>query len=282
MAPKPAKIIGCVLAAALFIMPAVSYPAELADTERLIRRITPPTAIVTEKPPVKDEWYVDGYFEPSSVIQGTRTGYWSELTTLYGYIHQNTRGYLSVSQYERFDDKDYTVNFGSYLSFKHSYVHTEVGFGWMTNYMYRFTSINEYGHKMYKNLYWQIGYTYKDYFLYDTHLVYPGLIYYFGDHYISADWGIGYMEDHDTGQFGIIKGNFAITKFLQWNLGVAFGDRLYDIYGLKAHKETGYILFTGLNMTIYKGFSGRIGYIYGEESPKFVKRSLYYALSAKF
>lgn len=282
MALKPAKIIGFILAASLFIMPAASYPAEQADQQMLIRRITPPLAIVKEVIEKKDEYYFDVFYEPSDILQGARTGHWNELTTLFGYIHKNVTAYLSVSQLERFDNKDYTANFGTYINFKDSYVHTEVGFGWMVDYIYKFISIAEYGHKLYRELYWQLGYTYRGYPLYDTHTVYPGLIYYFGDSYMSANWGIGYMESNDTANFGVIKGNFAITKFLQWNCGVAFGERLYDINSFDARFEKGFILFTGLNLNLYKGINLKIGYSYGEEAPKFIKRSLNFGASVKF
>jgi hypothetical protein len=69
---------------------------------------------------------------------------------------------------------------------------------------------------------------------------------------------------------------------LRWNCGVAVGGRLYDILGVDAKDEQGYILFTGVNINLYKGISCRFGYIYGMEEPKFIKRSIYYAVSAKF
>lgn len=259
-----------------------AHAAENAETERLIRRITPPLAIVEEKIAEKDEWYVDSFYEPSDILQGNRTGHWNEITTTFGYKHRNIQGYMSVSQLERFDDKDYTANFGSYLSFKDAYAHIEAGFGWKVSYIYKFQSIAEYGHKLYDNLFWQIGYSYRGYPGYDTHIVYPGLIYYFGDSYMSATYGASFMEAHDTASFGTIKGDFAITKFLRWNCGVAFGERLYDIYNLKARKECGYVLFTGFNYNLYKGINLRVGYSYGTEAPKFIKRSLNFSLAIKF
>lgn len=258
------------------------YTAEQAETERLIRRITPPLAVVEEKLGVKDQWYFDAYYEPSNIFQGNRTGHWNEITTLYGYLHQNIRGYLSVSQLERFDSKDYTANFGTYLTFKDFYVHEEIGFGWDVDYIYKLQNITEYGHRLYKNVFWQVGYAYRGYPTNDTHLVYPGLIYYFGDSYMSADYGVSCIEGRDTSSFGTIKGDFAITSFLHWSCGVAFGERLYDIYELDSREEKGFILFTGININVYKGINCRVGYSYGEEAPKFIKRSLNFALSAKF
>lgn len=277
-------------AAAVIILAALSllinfstgHAAEQAETERLIRTKQPPLAILEDKEVKKDEMYFDGYLEQSDILQGSTTGHWTEITTRYGYIHRNIQGYLSISQLTRFDDKDFTVNLGSYLSFKDSYAHLEAGFGWLVDYIYRFQSIVEYGHRAHKNLFWQVGYSYRAYDPDDTHLVYPGLIYYFGDSYISADYGVSFIETRDTAHFGTVKGSFAITKFLRWGIGVAFGQRLYDIFALDAKEEFGYIGFTGLQFNIYKGINGRVGVSYGAEKPKFIKRSLDFALSAKF
>lgn len=273
---------GAVIVLLLIALPSTLYAAQQAETERLIRTITPPKAISEGKAVTKDQWYVDAFYEPSDILQGNRTGHWNELTYRYGYIHDNVHGYLSVSNLERFDDKDYTANFGTYISMKNSYVHTEIGFGWLVSYIYKLQAIAEYGHKLYKDLFWQLGYSYRGYPTNDTHLAYPGLIYYFGDSYMSADYGVSWIESRDTAHFGVVKGNFAITKFLQWSAGAAFGGRLYDIYSLDARQEFGYILFTGLNINVYKGINFRAGYSYGTEEPKFIKRSINFALSVKF
>ena len=278
------KIIGT-LAIISFLLPALSaYGAEEGETARMIRRITPPLYVIEKKEEEKkkDSWYLDTFYETSGILQGNKTGRWDELDTLFGYIHQNVQGYLSFSQLERFDVKDYTVNFGTYITLKDSYVHLEGGFGWDISYIYQFQSIAEYGHKLYKTLFWQMGYAYRDYLSNDTHLVYPGLIYYFGDSYMSATYGASFIESRDTASFGTVKGDFAITDFLRWTAGVAFGQRLYDIFELDAAQENGYILFTGLTVKIYKGIVGKVGYSYGTEDPKFVKRSINFDLTVKF
>jgi len=277
-----AKIAGVSAGMLIFLSALCVYGAEQAETARAIRAITPPIAVIEEKVAEKDVWYLDTFYESNGVIQGNRTGRWDELDTVFGYIHRNVNGYMSVSQLERFDVKDYTANFGSYLTFKDSYAHIEAGFGWDVDYIYKFQSIAEYGHKLYKTLFWQMGYSYRGYDTDDTHLVYPGLIYYFGDSYISAIYGASFMEAHDTANFGTIKGDFAITKILRWSAGVAFGERLYDIYGLDAHEERGYILFTGLSLNLYKGIKIRAGYSYGTEEPKFIKRGVNFDVAVKF
>ena len=275
----------CLFAAIFFVsvVPATIFAAEQTDTERLIRRITPPLSVLKETVEKKDQWYFDSFYEPSLVVEGNRTGHWDELTNTFGYIHKNVHGYFSVSEFDRLGNNDYTANFGSYLTFKDSYAHIETGFGWDVNYIYNFQTIAEYAHKLIKDVYWQIGYNYRAYHTSgDVHNVYPGLIYYFGDHYISANYGVSWIESRDAAHFGIVKGNFAITDFLRLYGGVAFGERLYDIYGIHAHSETGYIVFTGVTLNVYKGITCRVGCGYGTEKPKFIKRSLDFGATVKF
>ncbi len=97
---------------------------------------------------------------------------------------------------------------------------------------------------------------------------------------MSATFGTNWIEGREAGCFGTIKGNFVITDRVQFWPGVAFGQRLYDIFGIK--DENGIILFGGITINIYKGINVRIGGSYGQEEPKFVKRSLMFAASAKF
>ena len=271
----------------IFVLAAVplkAFGAEQGETEKLVRQITPPISIIREEVPKKDQWYFDSYYEPSLVIEANKTGRWDELTNTFGYIHQNVQGYFSVSEYDRLGQNDYTANWGTYLTFKDSYAHIETGFGWDIDYIYNFQTIAEYGHKLTKDVFWQIGYNYRAYhYSGDVHNVYPGLIYYFGDNYISANYGGGWIESRDFASFGTVKGSFAITEFLRLYAGTAFGERLYDIFGINpANKETGYILFAGTSFKCYKGISCRFGYIYGAEKPKFQKHGVSYDLTVKF
>jgi len=260
-----------------------SYSAEEAtETERIIRRRTPAISVLPAKPEKEDELYFSSFFEHSSIMQGTRTGYWSELINRYGYLHRNIQSSFSVSRFQRFDEVDYTGNFESTFSFKDSYATLGLGFGWNIDFIYNLQTIAGYAFKVYDNLFLETSYEYRDYDAGDTHLLKPGLIYYFGNHYMGVDYGMSFIVDRDIAQFVRVKGNFQITKFLQFFLGGAFGERLFDIYGLPAGKERGYILYTGVNIEIMKDVSARVGYSYSEEDPKFIKRSLDFGLTAKF
>lgn len=281
--PKPffSSITIAIVLVTILLSASNSAAAEV-DTERLLRRMTPPLALV-EEAPTKDEMLFDTYYEPSDIVQGNRTGHWSEMTATYGYKHGKVQGYGSVTRFERFSNRDFTANIGAYFNFPDSYIHSEIGVGWYTNYIYNMMVLNEYGHKLYKNVFWQVGYNFRKYDNADnSHMIYPGLIYYFGDSYMSANYGATIIEGRGTGNFGNFRGDFAITEFLHLASGVAVGQWLYDIYGLDPSKEFGYILSIGLTAKVYKGVSARVGYSYSTEEPKFIKRSLMFGLSAKF
>ncbi|MDD5427782.1 MAG: hypothetical protein PHI58_00910 [Candidatus Omnitrophica bacterium] len=282
MKVKTVKIVALAGFLSLALTPQKTFAADQGETERMLRRITPPIAVIKEEIKPKDQWYVDYYYEPSVIIQGNRTGRWSENTTTFGYTHQNVQGYFYVTELDRIGNNDYNANWGSYITLKDAYVHMETGFGWNVNYTYNFQAIAEYGHKLVNNVFWQIGYNYRAYTVGDTHNIYPGLIYYFGNSYISANCGTSCIESRDAANFGTVRGSFAITDFLTLYGGVAFGERLYDIYALNAAKEKGYILFIGTSIKLYKGINCRAGYTYGAEEPKFQKHGVHYNVSVKF
>lgn len=249
-----------------------------SNTERLIMHLQP-----APEPVEKDKTTLFSYYEPSTVLTGNSPGRWAELTNGFAYQHKNITGYASFSRFNRYDDIDYTANFGTYINLTDQYVHFEAGFGWLNDYMYNIQTITEYAHRIYKGLFGQIGYNYRGMVGPDSHTIYPGLVYYFGDSYMSADWGINTIEGRDTAYFGVVKGNFAITKFLDLWSGFAFGERLYDIYGYDASQSKGYILFGGVTIKVYKDILNvKVGGSYGEEDPKFIKRSLIFSTAVTF
>jgi hypothetical protein len=276
------KKISVIIFILIVILPVVIYAAGEAQTEQMLRTVAPPPMLVEEKPEAKGQIYLDSYYEPSFVVQGSRPGRWREITNRVGYKYKNILGYITMSQWNRFDVNNYTAHFGTYLTFPNSYAHAEVGWGWDVTYMYKFQSIIEYGHRIKNGLYWQVGYNFRNYAINDTYMVYPGLIYYFGDNYISADYGMTLTESRGVAQFGTVKGNFALGKRFSLLLGVAAGRRLYDIFVLPAREQFGYIIFSGLNFNVCPWAIARIGYSYGTEKPDFIKRSISTSLSLKF
>lgn len=264
------------------IAPSVVYAVGESPTEQMLKTGVPSLGIVEGKPEAKGEFSIDSYFEPNKVVQGSRPGRWREITNRIGYKYKNIQGYLTMSQWRRFDVDNETAHFGAYVSFPNSYVHAEAGWGWNVTYMYKFQSIVEYGHRIKNGLYWQVGYNFRNYAANDTYMLYPGLIYYFGDHYISVDYGATLTESRGIAQFGTVKGNFALTKRLSLLLGMAAGRRLYDIFELPAYKQFGYIIFSGFNFKVCPWATARLGYSYGTEKPDFIKRGINTSVSLKF
>jgi hypothetical protein len=266
---------------AVFIRPAFIYAAGESQTEQMLKTAAPPPRVM-EKHEGKGEIFLDSYYEPGKVVLGSRPGRWREITNRIGYKYKNILGYATMSQWNRFSVNNYTAHFGAYLNFPNSYTHAEAGWGWDVTYMYRFQSILEYGHRIKNGLYWQVGYNFRNYAVNDTYMVYPGLIYYFGDNYISTDYGMTLTESRGVAQFGTVKGNFALGKRFSLSLGTAVGRRVYDIFELPAYDQFGYIIFTGLNFNVCPWATARIGYSYGTEKPDFIKRSINTSISLKF
>lgn len=262
----------------IFLTSAELYAAQEVPGERLVERKVPTLVVAEEK---KGQLQVSCFYERSNIVQGSRYGHWEEIVSQIGYSQNNIQGYFSTSDLRRFNETDHTYNLGAYFNFKNYYIHEEFGLGSDVDFIYKRQNILEIGHRLKKTLFWQVGYNYRGYKVNDNHIFYPGLIYYFGDNYISADYGLSYIQNRGNAQFGTIKTDFAVTKFLHWSLGAAVGERLYDIFELPASKEYGYIFFTGANLIINKNISFKAGYSYGHENPKFLKRSFNFNLSFK-
>lgn len=254
------------------------HAQDQGETARLIEQLRPPPVTVE-----KDKIYVENYYEPSFVLEGNRTGQWWENATTFGYSHQNITGYGYISQLSRLGILDNTANFGAYINIdKDQYAHMEAGFGWgQIDYIYKIQTIAEYSHRLYKDFFWQVGYNYRGYHEEgDSYVLYPGLMYYFGDSWMTATFGTNWIEHRQTAYFGTVKGNFVITPRVQLWSGAAFGQRLYDIFGING--ENGYILFGGITLNVYKDINVKVGGSYGHEEPKFIKRGLIFDASVKF
>lgn len=228
--------------------------------------------------------FLSSYYEYSRIHQGTKKGLWRLSTTTAGYSFDNGLiPYLEVDAWDRFHNKDQMINLGAYLKFPDSsYLHSEIGFGNDITYLPRFRFVQEYEHRLAKDLFWQFGYKYLDYYNNDVHIIYPGLVYYFGDNYLSMSFNNSFTQNRGPAYWGTLKGNFVVNDRTTLWLGTAIGERLYDITPLRASKEYGYILFSGIDFKVYKDIAVRFGYSYSRERPDFTKRSIDCGLSIKF
>lgn len=224
------------------------------------------------------------YYDLGWVNLAGRKDYWRLLTDTVMYSFDNGLiPYVEIDSWDRFHDKDQVINAGAYLKFKnYSFLHSEISFGNDITYVPRFRALQEYEHRLIKNISWQFGYRYLNYLDDDVYIVYPGLIYYFNDHFLALAYNASLTESRGTAQWGTLRGNFALNNRLNLWLGTAIGERLYDIEPLAASKQYGYIIFSGIDFKIYKELKMRLGFSYSKENPHFIKRNLDCGLSLKF
>ncbi|MDD5679877.1 MAG: YaiO family outer membrane beta-barrel protein [Candidatus Omnitrophica bacterium] len=232
----------------------------------------------------KEKIFFNAYYEYGWVQQGFRKGNWQLSTGRFAYsINDMMTPYLAFNTYERFTKKDYTIDTGYDFRFdKTTYGNAELSVGADVDYMYRYRTNLSYGHKLYKNLCWEINGRYMNYKGNDVGLASPALIYYFGNHYVSAAYGVSLTHTRGAAQWGVFKGTFALNDDLHLSGGMAHGQRLYDIYEIDASKQLGYIFFAGLDYNLVKNLNARIGYSYSKERPNWQKHSMDFSLNLKF
>jgi len=258
---------------------------EHSETERFLRRkVSPPAATLDEVIKKKDEWYIEGYYEPSTIRAGSLTGRWSEYIEKFGYIHNNVHAYMWLTEIDKLENNDYLFNVGAYYNFKNSYVHHEIGFGWSDDFVYKFQNLVTLGVRMFKDkdLFWQAGYVFRDCAIRDTHIIYPGIVYRFGENLINVTYAASIINGRGTANQGLLRGDFAITEFIKLSGGIALGERLFDAAGLAARLERGYLIFGSVDTIFYKRLHLKVGYSYGREDPKFLKHSMNFAVSMHF
>jgi YaiO family outer membrane protein len=228
--------------------------------------------------------FLSSYYEYSWIKQGARKGQWRLFTNTVGYSFDNgITPYLEVNSWDRFHDKDQLINFGGYFKFPDSsYIHSEFGFGNDISYLPVFRALQEYERRLVKNISWQAGHIYLNYPVNDVNIVYPGLVYYFGNNYVSAFYNASFIQTRGTAHWASFKGNFSLSERLNLWLGTAVGERLYDIDLLKASEQYGYIFFSGVDLKVCHDLRLRLGFSYSKERPDFIKRSIDYGFSVKF
>ncbi len=224
----------------------------------------------------------DSSYEYSFVTLGARRVHWKLLASRLMYMIRGQIPYIEITHHERDRVSDITIAPGVYFQFKNSSLHLENGFGLDADYIYRYQSTVEYEHRLIKTLFWKIGGRFLHYKDADIFLTYPGFTYYFGNHYISANYGFSLTESRSDAHWGSARANFALSPELNAYLGAAIGQRLFDVYSIEAAKQGGFILFTGVEFRIFNNAKIRAGYSHSEEKPNFIKRSIDGGLSVTF
>jgi len=258
-----------------------AFSAGKDEVEQMVHMPIPPKE-VTEK---KGKFFASTYYDYGSVNQDHKKGQWKLLVETLGYnINNYITPYTEFYYWDRLHKKDYAVNAGTYFRFKDSpaFGRIEIGFGSDIDYIYTFQTTAEYAHRLKGNLYWQAGYKFLNYSENDVYILYPGLIYYLGDHSIALSYNLSITESRGTASWGTIKGDFRINDRIRFYTGTAIGNRLYDIDLLNSNKQYGYILFGGFDFNIMKNVNLKLGGSYSRENPAFIKRSAECALIVRF
>ncbi|MDD5454595.1 MAG: YaiO family outer membrane beta-barrel protein [Candidatus Ratteibacteria bacterium] len=263
----------------ILISPAASSP-ETSDAESSVKEKE-----IKVNLPKKGKFYLSSYYDYGWVNQNAREGRWTEWTNTISYtVNDYFTPYAEVNNFQRFDSQYYTLGLGSLLRFEdNSSWDAQIVFGSDIDYVYSFQGRIKYEHRMFGNYFWTLGYRYSDYADNDVFITYPGLIYYFGDNFLSATYNNTFTETRGVAHSGTLKGYFVLNENLNFWLGTAAGERLYDIdETLNASAQSGYIIFTGLDYSIFEAASLILGFSYSQEEPDFIKRSLQLGLSFKF
>ncbi|MDP3790221.1 MAG: YaiO family outer membrane beta-barrel protein [Candidatus Omnitrophota bacterium] len=246
--------------------------------EQIIEKRLP---IAEEK---KEKLFFNAFYEYGWVEQGFRKGNWQQSTGRIAYsLNDMMTSYTAFNVHERFHKKDYAIDTGYDFRFgNYAYANTEFSVGADVDYLYRYRLNIDYGHRLYKNLFWEVDSKYLNYRGNDVGLVSPSLVYYFGNHYVSASYGLSLTHTRGAAQWGIFRGNYALTDNLNLWGGMATGQRLYDIYEIDASKQYGYIFYTGLTYRIVKQLDFSAGYSYSKERPNFQKHGINFGLNLKY
>lgn len=190
--------------------------------------------------------------------------------------------YIDGSFYERNGVNDQKIDFGDYLSFAGGPLHVESGFGITQNYLYKFQLSYDYQHRVAGNFFAKIGSRYLDYAAGQVGVNTVGVLYYFGDNYVEADYGLSLTEARGLAQWGSGRINAVLTpRWTAW-AGFAAGQRLYDIFPLPARDQEGDILFAGMDFRVIENLKMRAGFTYAEEAPAFVSRGVDGGLALRF
>ncbi len=267
----------CALAIALIVFLPPSAGAEQIDTYQTLKE-TPPSFAHTEKKIMTDSSY-----EYSFVRIGPKKVVWQLLTNQIMYSIKGQIPYLEINWHERDRVSDVTLNGGSYFRFKNSNLHIEHGFGFDTDYIYRYQFRAEYEHRLVKTLFYKASERYLHYRHSEVGVFSPvGATIYYGNHYITADYDFSITEGRGDAHWGSIKLNLELFDGMNAWTGAAFGQRLYDIQTIKAAKQGGIILFVGGDYRISDNIKFRTGYSYGQEKPNYLNRSIDVGLNIKF
>lgn len=231
----------------------------------------------------KDFFFSSSYDYGDVKISG-REEKWTVARVRVAYLRDGMqRPYFEASRYSRRSEEDYTYDIGGYFKIDRAVLNLEMGAGQNVDYVYRFKLLGELTHPFRGNLYFKEKYKFLRNKNNNIHILSPGMIYYFGNHYILAYYNLSLTEDKGSGHWVNSKLNFNFFEKLDVWIGGALGERLYDVLeDAKAKEQEGFIVFSGVKLKIVEDTSIYVNFLFGEEDPKFIHRSIEGGLIIRF
>lgn len=212
-------------------------------------------------------------------------GQWTSLNLSLAYLTDKSllrTPYLEISEFDRLGEKDYTIELGSYYKFKDASGYFGAGLGVDVDYVYKSKISADYTNRIVNNYFGKIGAKYLQHDNGDVAIISPGLVYYFGDHYLDADYNISFTEGRGSAGWLKADGNFALNETTKCRFGAMAGTRLYDINLANASSQKGYIISAGIDYATSPELNLRLGISFSREEPSFTKRGLDVGFALKF
>ena len=234
--------------------------------------------------PAKEHVFVSSFFDYGAVELPSGGQTWTVLTARAAYLYKNLQlPYFQFSRYSRGGNDDYTYDLGGYYRIKRSYINVETGAGSSADYVYKYKFIGELSHPLYKYLYMRERYKFLLYKNENFNILSPGLIYYFGNHYVDAEYDASISSNRGVASWGSLKLNLNFFETADFWIGGSVGERIYDVEALPAAaNEFGYIIYGGFRFSPMKNFFFSTTILYANENPNFNHRSIIAGLYYKF
>ncbi|MFC1752793.1 YaiO family outer membrane beta-barrel protein [Thermoproteota archaeon] len=210
---------------------------------------------------------------------------WTTWRTRVGLLQNGLQlPYLEVSRHSRNNLINYTYDIGGYFDLGSSYAHLEAGWGADSIYQYDFKILAEYTHPFIQYLFLKEKYKYLSINTgEDIHILSPGFIYYFDNHYLVGYVNILLSNLRETSYTASLKLNFNIAPPLDFWIGTEMGQRLYDMTGaFDPLTQEGYVVFTGFRYRITNYVSFFMNLLYGYEEPDYHHKSCEFGVMVEF
>jgi len=232
----------------------------------------------------KERVFISSFFDYGTAELPSGDQTWTALMARAAYLYKNLQlPYFQFSRYLRGGNANYTYDLGGYYKIKRCYLNVETGAGSSVDYIYKYKFFGEFSHPIYKTLYLRERYKFLLYKNENFNILAPALVYYFGNHYIEAEYDAEFSSQRGYAQWGSAKFNLNVFKTADIWIGGVVGERVYDILALpSAVDEFGFIVYSGFRFSPVKNLFFSTTISYAQEDPSFKHRSIIAGLYYKF